>query len=639
MNIEHNSHNLFYRKPFGAVKCAETVQMRLAASGMGIPAAVNFVYTEDGTDKETKIKMSYISSVAEYSVYEASLTVPEKECLIWYYFEIITDEKTVYYGNNKENLGGMGRICDSKPENSYQITVYRKDYKTPEWFKKSIAYQIFPDRFFNGNDDGSFLGDRTDIIKRSWGETPYYKAEQFGGEYLSNDFFGGNLRGIIKKLPYLAELGITSIYLNPIFKAYSNHKYDTGSYEETDPMFGDEETFRQLCEKAAELGIRIILDGVFNHTGSNSMYFNKNGEYASVGAYQSENSPYFDWFRFYEFPDKYESWWGMDTLPQVEENSESYRKYILSGKNAIIKKWLRLGGSGWRLDVVDELPDSFVKELRKNAKAVKSDAVIIGEVWEDASNKISYGKRREYFLGSELDSVMNYPLKNMLADACLGKIDSAELNRRFMSLKENYPKPAFYSLLNMLSSHDTERILTRLGGAPSRNDVSKDFQAGFKLEGEQLSTALKRLKLITAMQMTLPGVPCIFYGDEIGTQGYGDPFCRSCFDWSRTDNSEILNTFKQLISLRKSSDAFSVGEFEPVYCIGSVYGYLRYTDEDKYMIVSNMGAFGENIRIDAARFGIHEISDIYGDEKVSSDSGIFLINVHEYGFKIYKCEV
>ena len=512
MDIEHNSREKFYRYPFGAVTCGTEVRFRLSVSEAGIPSAVRLVYKEDGKD-EIRVDMPYMFDVSNHCIYSVSVKMPETAGLVWYYFELETDRGMVYYGNNSKQLGGIGEMSFNPPTNSYQITVYNDDYKTPDWFKTGIAYQIFVDRFYNGNEDGSFLGDRTDIIKRGWDEQRYYKAEQFGGEYKANDFFGGNLKGVIKKLPYLKDLGISVIYLNPIFKAYSNHKYDTGDYEMIDPMFGDEETFKELCAKAKEMGIRIILDGVFNHTGSNSKYFNKNGEYDSVGAYQSQDSPYYTWFRFMDWPEVYESWWGMTTLPQIEEHSEECRNYLLSDKNAIVKKWIKNGASGWRLDVVDELPGFFVKELRKGVKSVDKDAVIIGEVWEDASNKSAYGERREYFLGNELDSVMNYPMRRALIDAVGGKIDAEEFNARLMSIKENYPAPAYYSLLNMVSSHDVERIMTLMGDAPSRHDVSKEYQAQFKLDGYALELAKERATLVLGLQMTLPGVPCIFYGD------------------------------------------------------------------------------------------------------------------------------
>lgn len=643
MQIEHNSGQSFFRMPTGAVTCGTEVKFRISIKNVGIPRFVKLVYKEDG-GSESYADMPFVFSVLDSCIYEKSVAMPNKAGIVWYYFEIATDAGLVYYGNNQSNYGGKGEITLQSPSHSFQVTVYNEYYKTPDWFKNAVAYQIFPDRFYNGNEDGSFLGERSDIIKRNWGEQPFYKAEQFGGEYKSNDFFGGNLKGIIKKLPYLEDLGITVIYLNPIFKAASNHKYDTGNYEEIDPMFGDENDFRELCKQAKKRGIRIILDGVFNHTGDDSKYFNKYGNYDSVGAFQSKESPYYSWFRFMDFPNVYESWWGMTTLPQVDESSEELRKYLLSGENSIVKKWIRLGASGWRLDVVDELPDFFVEELRTAVKSVNPEAVIIGEVWEDASNKIAYGERRKYFFGDELDSVMNYPLRDALINAALCRIDSAELDNRIMSLKENYPRPAFYSLLNIISSHDVERIVTLMGGVPTRHEVDREAQSGFKLDGYALSLARKRTKLIMGMVMTLPGVPCIFYGDELGVQGYGDPFCRMPFPWDKTEEidpgAEMRNWVKSLIALRKSSQSFSVGELENVYKIGYTYAYIRKSEDDKYVILVSFDSVARDIRLDAARYGITSMESVLSSEgeelKLSSADGIFYVRALPLSVTVFK---
>ncbi|MCD8390584.1 MAG: glycoside hydrolase family 13 protein [Firmicutes bacterium] len=642
MDIEHNSREKFFRDPFGAVTCGTEVSLKLSVGGVGIPKAIRLVYKEDDGE-EKRVDMPYVYELSGHSIYAVDVKMPEKAGLIWYYFELETEQGVVYYGNNQRNLGGIGEICFYRPNNSFQITVYNDYYKTPDWFKNAIAYQIFPDRFCNGNEDGSFLGDRDDIIKHEWNNMPYYKAEQFGGEYKCNDFYGGNLKGVIKKLPYLEELGITVIYLNPIFKAYTNHKYDTGNYEEIDPMFGDEETFKELCEKAKEHGIRIILDGVFNHTGSDSKYFNKYGNYGDGGAYQTKDSPYYEWYKFMDWPKIYESWWGMTSLPQVEERSESYRDYILSGKDAIVKRWIKAGASGWRLDVVDELPDFFVTELRKNVKEVDEDAVIIGEVWEDASNKSAYGERRKYFLGDELDSVMNYVMRDAIIDAILLKIDAVELDGRLMSIKENYPAPAYYSLLNILSSHDVERIITLMGNAPTRHEVDREYQAKFNLDGFAFEQALERTALAVGLQMMLPGVPCVYYGDEIGMQGYGDPFCRKTFPWddiTKCDPEGIVRKrYKKMITLRKSSDAFSTGEFKSVYKYGSVYGFLRYTDDESYLVVVNMGLDFKNIRVDVAKYGIKKlvcVSDDGKNETLTAQNGIYYIDMPKLWVKVFK---
>ena len=460
---------------------------------------------------------------------------------------------------------------------------------------------------------------------------PFYKPEQFGGEYLANDFFGGTLNGILEKLQYLKDLGISCIYLNPIFKAYSNHRYDTGDYKTIDPILGDEKDFVNLCKTAESYGIHIILDGVFNHTGSDSLYFNKNGTYDEIGAYQSKESPYYNWFRFSEHPDKYESWWGIDTLPQVEENCKDFQNYILSDKDSVVKHWLKKGASGWRLDVVDELPDFFVKTLRSEVKKQDPDAVIIGEVWEDASHKVAYDELREYFLGEELDSVMNYPLRSALIDYVMANIDAETFERRIMSLKENYPAPAFYSLFNFLSSHDTERILTVLGG---KNFGSKDEQCASRISPDEKAFAKRKLKCIITLQMLLPGVPVIFYGDEAGLEGYRDPFCRRCFPWGCED-LEITDYYKKAISLRNESDAFSSGSFEPIYKFRQGFGFIRYSDEDSYIVLVNTGE-ASTFRIDIARFGIFNIVNTDDNTTYASCDGIYFIEMPEFSVKVFK---
>lgn len=612
MKAEHNSQSDFYRLPFGAVKTGSRVTLSIAIEDVGIPKAITLV-----TDKGRE-NMFYARSLGEYNVYTAVFKLPAEPCKIWYYFELDTSEGLFFYGNNADGLGGVGTLCDRIPERKFQITVYEKEYKTPEWLKKGICYQIFPDRFCK---EGDFLAEKPHMKKRSWGETPYYRAEQFGGKYDCSDFFGGNLKGILSKLDYLAELGINIIYLNPIFEAYSNHRYDTGNYEKIDSLLGTEEDFKKLCAEAKKRGIRIILDGVFNHTGSDSKYFNKNGNYSNVGAYQSQSSPYYKWYRFFDFPDRYESWWGMETLPQVEETDESYRRYILSDKDAIIKKWIKSGASGWRLDVADELPDSFIKELRREVKKTDPNAAIIGEVWEDASNKVAYGEEREYLLGGELDSVMNYPLRRAIIDFALERIDAREFSRRVMSIKENYPREAFYSLLNFLSSHDVERIITILGGEYPED---KDARANYRLSGAVFEKAKGRLFASLTLLFTMPGVPCLFYGDEAGAEGFGDPFCRCCFPWGE-ENTEILERVKKLIKLRKSSEVFALGEMETVYAEGMTYAILRRDCKEGFVTAVNFGHERE-IRLDLARFGVEEI-ELPNGERQKSPSGIFYVKI------------
>lgn len=626
MNIEHNSHNLFCRTPFGAAPCACKVTLRALVKGQW-PEYIT-LHTQYENNSYFK-KMYYVSKLMDAYVFETTIELPKEPCLLLYYFEIKSSESVVYYGNNSSRLGGIGSIYDKDPI-PYQITVYKNDYKTPDWMKKGVMYQIFVDRFYKSESFDN-INLRSDIIKRNWGETAYYLPEQFGGKYLANDFFGGSLVGITEKLDYLKDLGVDILYLNPIFEAYSNHKYDTGNYEKVDKMFGGDEAFFTLCKEAKKRGMKIILDGVFNHTGSDSKYFNKNGSYDSIGAYQSKESKYYDWYNFENYPDEYESWWGIKTLPSVNEKSQSYKEYMLTGENAIVKKWLKAGADGWRLDVADELPSDFVEELRRQVKLTNPDAAIIGEVWEDASNKISYSTLRKYLCGNQLDSAMNYPLKNAMIDYILCRIDGCKFNKIIYSLYENYPREAFMAMMNFLSSHDTMRVFTALADVPE--GLERKEQALYKLSDLQRENAYKRFKLIYFLLMCLPGMPSIFYGDENAQEGFGDPFCRGCFDWSKTDG-EMHSFFKSLIKMRKESGALLCGDFETVFGEGQVCGFLRkYKDETKLILINSSPNHDWHAPIELGKFKIEKLFNQY--EKHSSDNGRFNLHINPMSIKIY----
>lgn len=507
-------------------------------------------------------------------IFETKIFAPPVPGLVWYYFGIVSQEKTYYYGNNAQKLGGKGQVWDREPA-AYQITVFRENAATPGWFKESIVYQIFVDRFFNGNPEGKVDNPpKGSLLHTSWDDIPFYIRDMRTGKIFAYDFFGGNLRGVLAKLPYLKQLGVGAIYLNPVFESPSNHKYDTGDYKKIDPMFGDYQLFNQLCSRARELDIAIILDGVFSHTGSDSRYFNKEGHYPELGAYQSTASPYFSWYRFQNHPDQYECWWGIDTLPNVNELEPSYVDFIADNEDSVLKYWLQAGIKGWRLDVADELPDWFIEHFRTVLKEQDPAAVLIGEVWEDASRKISYGTERAYLLGDELDSVTNYPFRSILLDFILGVDDAAQTQHRLTSLAENYPREHFYAALNILGSHDVPRILSLLGEAPSQESLSLIDQARYRLPEAQRKLAVKRLKLLVLWQMTFPGTPCIYYGDEAGMEGYADPFNRGTYPWGR-ENRELLAWYQKVAKLRQYYAVLRTGEWLPLAVQGDVYGYLR----------------------------------------------------------------
>lgn len=489
-----------------------------------------------------------------------------------------------YYFRIGDDFFGCGRYRDgvitSNKANlrTWQITVFGEHYTTPDWMKGGVMYQIFPDRFHKV---GELPIAAWKVRRSDWGGMPTYKPNEYG-KVLNNDFFGGNLNGITEKLDYLKELGVTVIYLNPIFEAYSNHRYDTGDYLRIDQQLGTEEDLDRLVSEAKKRGIRIILDAVLNHTGSDSRYFNRYGHYDSIGAFQSQQSPYYEWYRFRSYPESYESWWGIDTLPNVNEQSPSYQNFVF-GQNGVLKTWLRHGVSGYRLDVADELPDFFLQKLRTAVKEETPDAVVIGEVWEDASNKIAYSERRQYLQGYELDSVMNYPLK----DAIISYVQSgntSQLRETLYMLIDNYPKQTLDCLMNILGTHDTPRILTVLGGKTCAN---KDEMAVTSMDEKEVSAARKKLKMAAVLQFTLPGVPCIYYGDENAMQGYQDPFCRGCFDWVNTDE-ELLAFYRKLGALRKEFLPFREGDYDELFSDSGCIVYERRTgDQVVYIYVNN----------------------------------------------------
>ena len=490
-----------------------------------------------------------------------------------------------FYSFYVENIGHIScgyleKGIVTEYEQSFLLTVYSKDYTTPDWFKGGVMYQIFPDRFCKV---GAMPDINGRVQREDWGGMPSYKPNALG-KVLNNDFFGGNFLGIKSKLQYLKDLGVSIIYLNPIFEAASNHRYDTSDYMKIDPILGDEQSFKELVDEAKKYDIRLVLDGVFNHTGDNSVYFNKYGAYPSVGAYQSKDSPYYSWYSFTQFPDKYSSWWGIDILPEVNETSESYQNFIFE-EGGVLKKWLNFGIGGYRLDVADELPDFFLKKLRKSVKESNPDAIIIGEVWEDASNKIAYSKRREYLHGYELDSVMNYPLK----EAIIHYIQSGNAESLWNTVRvliNHYPKQTVDCLMNILGTHDTARILTVLGGIYCQNKDEMAQPTAYLSEKAKVET-LEKLKMAAVLQYTLPGVPCLYYGDENGAEGHIDPFCRRCFDWDNL-NMDLIGFYQKLGKLRNEyHDIFKDGEFEALEIKNGLFFYKRVKNENAVYIYTN----------------------------------------------------
>ncbi|HHW94457.1 MAG TPA: hypothetical protein GX736_00805 [Mogibacterium sp.] len=600
MQIYHNSQNLRYRQPFGAVTCGETVTLNIYAPGCE-GASVRFWQDQSG---ETMIPMNRSAAL-----FSAKIKMPENPCILWYFFVLNYGNKVVCYGNNPESLGGEGCVYEGSQPPSFQITVHNS-FKTPSWYKNGLVYQIFPDRFARGADFGERKAaaqlpegwqGASRFFEEDWHTLPYY-IKNDDGAVTDWQFFGGTLNGIREKIPYLKSLGVTALYLNPIFRASSNHRYDTADYMQVDPLLGDNEIFQRLAEECRKHDIRIILDGVFSHTGADSLYFDKFENYKNfvikkpedpkeTGAWLSEDSKYRNWYRFKEEAPGYECWWGVTDLPNVEEMDPSYDRYIC-GPEGVLENWMDLGASGFRLDVADELPDSFIRNIRDTLKRKDSDNLLIGEVWEDASNKYSYGQLRRYFAGDELDGTMNYPFRDNAINYCIGKESAEMFCRKMRSLQENYPAEAFYGSLNIVGGHDCERILSVLGSYTRAKEDHYRHDGRFipqgaaiDLNGDQYAQAKARLKMLSSLQYTMPGVPCVYYGDEVGVQGSKDPDNRRTYPWEREDQ-DLLYHYRMLGLIYQSHPVLKDGAFEILDKEGCLF-VIRANEEETILTIVN----------------------------------------------------
>lgn len=534
---------LLHKKPYGATAVGKATTITFPLETYFGIKKVFVILRKDNENIRIELPLSHHADGIDYFVGNITLSSHG----IWHYrFEgEYPDGSLAFFGRDYDGTAIRG---DWLPE--WQLTVSKVDYKAPIQSKQGVIYQIFPDRFAKG-EDRPFL--KKGRLHSDWHDRPDFARE--GVDYRADDFYGGNVKGVIDKLDYIKSLGVSAIYFNPVFKSSSNHRYDTGDYLQIDELFGDDNQFEELIVKAKEKGIGIILDGVFNHTGADSLYFNKFGNYSTLGAYQSKESPYYDWFYFDNFPDKYGCWWGSTVVPTVNKSAKGYKDLIL-GKDGVIEKWTKMGIAGWRLDVVDELPIDFTTELCRKIKSVNPDCSIIGEVWEDASTKVAYSEWRPYFMGEQLDGVMNYPFKESIIQYILGG-NPRDFVAGITHILENYPKESLDCNMNLIGSHDTARILTILTGvqAPYR----KEERAAFVLEGELYEIAKRRLMIASTLQYFLPGVPCLYYGDEVGAYGYEDPLNRGTYPWGREDNT-LLGHYQALGKLRQEYTKFFLGE-------------------------------------------------------------------------------
>jgi len=577
-HVPYRSRSTIHKTPFGAVAAEDEITFRVV-----LPRAMGC----------RGVRLCW----GDYdSAWEASETFRwermEGDWEEWWQCRLCVKEPGLYrYRFTYDSDGGGGVIGDEgggigcAGEGTYwQLTVYNKDFALPDWVSGGILYQIFPDRFHRGVYAPKNDAFHERVLRTDWGGLPMWKPDA-QGRISQYDFFGGNLRGIHEKIPYLQSLGITCIYLNPIFLAQSNHRYDTANYMKIDPLLGDEEDFRALCASCHAAGIQIILDGVFSHTGADSVYFNKLSRFPEPGAYESRESKYYDWFIFKHWPDDYASWWGIDILPELREGNKDVLEFF-AGEHGVVRHWLKQGADGWRLDVADELPDIFLDRVYQAALDEKPDVYVLGEVWEDAGRKFSHGGRRRFLLGAQMHSVMNYPLANAIV-AFVKEGAAERLAEVIMSQQEHYPPAAIDGLMNHIGTHDTMRILTRLGLDDKEESPSR---APMGLTQSRYNLASAKLRLCAALQYTLPGNPCVYYGDEAGLQGGMDPYNRACYPWGE-ENQSLLNYYRALGQLRKRHAAFS-GSFQLISAILGCIAYVREKEDDQVIVIANANPHG-----------------------------------------------
>ena len=579
----YDSWDRSYKSVFGAIRQDETCRFTIRLSkDIALDYPPVLVLFRTGF-KERFLRMTEITDEGDCYAYSTEYTAKYTD-VHYYYFSYAANGTRHYIKKQNVHEGNVdfGDL--------FQLTVYKSTYQTPDFLKGGVMYQIFPDRFCKSGKVHE--GVPADRVMREWGETPYYKPDE-NGHVWNNDYFGGDFAGIQSKLPYLHDLGVTCIYLNPIFESHENHRYNTADYMKADPLLGTNDDFEELCREAEKYGISVILDGVFSHTGADSVYFNKFGRYPEQGAYQSQDSPYYEWYSFMNYPDSYEAWWGIDTLPNVWENNEDYTDFIC-GDEGVLKYWLSKGAAGWRLDVADELPDRFLFNLRKSVKSFDNDRIVIGEVWEDASNKISYGRRRRYLQGGILDSVMNYVWRNAIIRFARRELTAEEFNEEIFRLYENYPEHAVHVMMNALSTHDTVRIINAL--APVEAPKTSEERANFSFNEQDYRIAQDRLYVASFLQFTLPGMASIYYGDEIGMQGFEDPFNRAYMGEKKGDDA-ILKHYIALSRIKDECDALRLGKLMPAFCGNGVFGFYRRHHNETVFCVVNCGNTAQNVGV------------------------------------------
>lgn len=599
--ILFNSRSTEYKSPFGCLPKGEdhmiTLTVKIEKSIEPYEVFVRFYHGQDIVFAQELYLTGEDIKGNNVLYNNYSCVVKDIEVGLYFYsFDFISCGEKYFIKRDELNQPCLASEYEGK---RWQVTCYAQKYEIDQSFAGRVMYQIFPDRFCEDINAHKHI-DLGQKLKPFWvhedkADTPAYLPDELG-EILNNDFYGGNFVGIMSKLDYIKSMGVGVIYLNPICLANSNHRYDTSDYKRMDPMLGTAEEFIQLVNEAHDRDIKIILDCVFSHTGSRSVYFDINNEFSvstnqnsdsiiSQGAYHNKHSRYREWYAFDENTNKYDCWWGIKTLPNLKELNVDFLDFLLYDKDSVIEYYFNFGIDGIRLDVADELPDQFLQLLYNRVKEINPKSLIIGEVWEDASNKVSYGEVRRYFLGNQLESVMNYVFKDNIIGFIKGRITPKVLNENILTIVENYPCEVINNVMNILSTHDTARILTALLGKEAA-ELSKQEQAVERVSVGDIERQMDLLTIAVFLQFMLPGMPCIYYGDEIGMQGYGDPFNRRYFN-EEDKNVSIFKLYKTLANIRLISKAVRYGKLLPFYTSEQVYSFVREYEGKRVLCVVN----------------------------------------------------
>ena len=516
-----------------------------------------------------------------YVCFEEEIDLPTK-ALYNYYFSFEANHDFIYY--KKNNISNYKSVSK---EDMWKLSV---NFKVPEWAQGKIMYHIFVDRFNRGSHKKlTEMPNR--VIHKSWNEDIVIGPNENG--LWCTDFYGGDLKGIMDKLDYIKRLGVSIIYLSPVVLSQSNHRYDAADFEQIDPYAGSKEDLKKLCDKAHNMGIKIVLDAVFNHTGNDSKYFNEYNHFKDLGAYQSDKSKYYPFYRkhYYNGNAYFDYWWGMGNLPVCNGYSKEWQDYIY-GPGGIIDLWFSLGIDGLRLDVADELTDDFIEGIRRAVKRNKENGFIIGEVWK---NPMRMG--RGYLeSGKGMDSVMNYQLINALI-RYYKYGDKNFLNHIINEILREYPEETINSLMNFTSTHDISRIINILGTnefkyngewAWDEKNGDRNYQKNYRMNKEEYALGKKMYKSYLHALAFLPGILSIFYGDESGMEGLGNLANRRPFNWKYGDY-EILNTIYKLGYIRRNEKFLEKASLEIVDINDQNMSFVRKLDsEEVYVLLSRV---------------------------------------------------